>query len=334
MAIAKTRFRPRLVGGPEGDPALFLDIEGARRALLLDCGDLSPLPPDCLQRVSHCLVSHAHLDHFYGFDRLLRVNIARVRTIRVAGPEGILEHVGGKLAGYHWNLYEELGLEFVVTEVRADRFRVQTFRVRDRFRPAGEPIEEPARDELLRDEDVTVRWAILDHGIPCLAFSVVEPDFLNVDERSLAELGLAPGAWLRRVKDAVAAGEDERSSIETPAGPRPLGELARELLRKTPGAKICYATDTAYTPATRDAIASLAAGADLLFCEHYYLDEDRELAARNCHLTARQAGELARAAGAKDLVPFHHSPKYSGDYGRLVEEGRRAFRGELEEPAR
>jgi ribonuclease Z len=68
-----------------------------------------------------------------------------------------------------------------------------------------------------------------------------------------------------------------------------------------------------------------ARGADVLFVEACFLDEDRERAGEKYHLTARQAGRLARLAGVKRFVLFHHSPKYRGEEERFIEEARRAF---------
>jgi ribonuclease Z len=67
--------------------------------------------------------------------------------------------------------------------------------------------------------------------------------------------------------------------------------------------------------------------ADLLFIEAVFLDEDRHLAARKAHLTTTQAGELARAAGAKRAEPFHFSARYHPDEEAHRMEFSRAWQG-------
>ncbi|MDE2263750.1 MAG: ribonuclease Z, partial [Gammaproteobacteria bacterium] len=83
---------------------------------------------------------------------------------------------------------------------------------------------------------------------------------------------------------------------------------------------VCYVTDVADTPRNREALASFLHGADLLFIETVFLDADRQHAARKAHLTARAAGEIARAAGVRTAVPFHFSPRYLGREDELRRE--------------
>ena len=51
-----------------------------------------------------------------------------------------------------------------------------------------------------------------------------------------------------------------------------------------------------------------------------FLQDDMETAARKYHLTARQAGTLARQAHVRRMVSFHFSPKYKIAPHVLVED--------------
>lgn len=72
-------------------------------------------------------------------------------------------------------------------------------------------------------------------------------------------------------------------------------------------------------------LARLAAGADVLLLEATYAD-DAAAAAAQGHMTAAQAGELARGAGAKRLVLTHLLPGQQ----RLLELAAQAFAGPIE----
>jgi ribonuclease Z len=65
----------------------------------------------------------------------------------------------------------------------------------------------------------------------------------------------------------------------------------------------------------------------LLFIEAAFLHEDLQRAGDRFHLTARQAGELARAAGVSFAVPFHFSPRYMDCELELRAQFEAAFRG-------
>lgn len=97
-------FHPNLVNGSTGDLALFVDCLFERRALLFDLGDIHALPPRKLLRISHVFVTHAHMDHFIGFDWLLRILLGRERDLHLFGPPGFVAQVEHKLSAYTWNL--------------------------------------------------------------------------------------------------------------------------------------------------------------------------------------------------------------------------------------
>jgi ribonuclease Z len=83
------------------------------------------------------------------------------------------------------------------------------------------------------------------------------------------------------------------------------------------GEKLCYVTDVVFHEANFRRIVDLARGADVLFIETVFLEEDVAHAIEKQHLTAQQAGRIARAAGARVVVPFHFSPRYTGRESEL-----------------
>jgi ribonuclease Z len=337
-------FDARLVNGPFGDPALYVDLLHGGRAFLLDAGDLAALPPRKLLRVDDILVSHAHMDHWSGFDHYLRLTLGRGKRVRVFGPAGMIDRVGHKLAGYAWNLLQGYAneLDFLVTEVGEEGpVAAAAFRLRTGFaREAAEP-ERPGGGAILEDGTLRVSAAVLDHGTPCLAFALEERAHVNVWSNRLEALGLGAGPWLRELK-ALALAD---APAETPVAARwraadglvaerrfALGHLREELISVTPGRKLAYVTDVAWTRANVARVVGLARGAEVMFVEAAFLDRDRERARARRHLTALQAGTLARLAGAKRVVPFHFSPRHAGEEAALRAEVAAGFAGEREAP--
>ena len=321
----------RLVNEPFGDPGLFIDFRFGRRALLFDLGEVQGLAPRELLRVSHAFVSHMHMDHFAGFDRLLRVSLYRPVTLHLVGPAGFITAVQAKLRAYTWNLLDERSADFAI---RAAEFTelgyaaVSVFRAREAFRPQEAEPAGLAPGLLLDEEEFRVEATILDHGTSCLAFAFQERVRVNVVKQGLADLDLLPGPWLNAVKRAVRQGQPAETPICVGAGrTMTLGELAAHALRSGPGQRLAYVVDAAYEERNIERILALARGADQLFIEAGFLEADRALAALKRHLTARQAGELARRAGVTRVTPLHFSSRYAERPAALRAELEAAFAG-------
>ncbi len=328
-------LHPTLVNGRYGDPVVYLETLFERHALLFDLGDIAALPPRKILRIDQVFVSHAHIDHFVGFDRLLRLLVGRDKTISLFGPAGFIDRVRHKLLAYNWNLVDRYisDLVFEVSEVvAADSARATRFRLKNAFRDEDLPAR-PLPDGLLHVAPLfRVSTAVLAHRTPCLGFALAETVHVNVWKNRLADLGLPVGPWLKVLKRAVV---DERPddypiAIDAPPGgtPRslPLAAL-RQAVTVVPGQKIAYVTDVADTPANRAAIVDLVAGADILFIEATFAAADAALAAERAHLTTTAAGEIARAAGVRRVEPFHFSPRYTGHEQRVIAEVAAAFAG-------
>lgn len=324
----KTSVRPRLLNGQTGDPALHVTLRWQGRSLLIDLGRIDRTPAAVLLRTEAVYVSHMHMDHFMGFDQLLRLFLARDTTLRLYGPVGLADCVAGKLAGYTWNLTDEYQFAIEVTEITADALLASRFRARTRFVREEAAPPRPFHGVVFADPVVTVEAAPLDHKVTSMAYAVTERTHLNVRSDVLEAMGIRPGRWLNALKAAVRAGDDADTPIEVAAGDRrPLGALREALLVETPGQKVAYVVDTLFSPANARAIVRLAAGATIFFCEAPFLEEDVDQATRRYHLTARQAGALARAAGVRRLEVFHFSPRYEGRYGEIAAEAHAEFTG-------
>lgn len=340
----RSLFEPTLVNDTFGDPGLYIDFRDERRALLFDLGDIGALPPRKLMRLSHVFVTHAHMDHFAGFDTLLRVVLGRKTGVVLYGGPGFVARVAHKLAAYTWNVVQRYAVALVIEarEIGADgRCLRARFSSRDGFtRSDVAPLAidgDVVHDELL----FRVRARFVDHGMPCLAYAVEEKARMRVDKARLAAMGVTTGAWLGELKRALRTGARGDTPIRVAwrdqdgahAMTRSVDQLRHLVLDVVPGRCIGYVTDLCYSAANVEALAQLLDGVDLLFIESVFLDEDAAHAARKHHLTARQAGAIARRVGARAVVPFHFSPRYEKrGADALRAEVRAAWGGELAAP--
>src|SRR5690606_20458314 len=119
----KPRLEWRFPNGHFGDPALYLKPVNSGEAVLMDCGDLSRFSPRALMKITHIFLSHCHIDHFFGLDWFLRLQIGQEKSVTLIGPPGTSRCIQGKLHGYVWNLDWDKNLEFVVVDVDVENGR-------------------------------------------------------------------------------------------------------------------------------------------------------------------------------------------------------------------
>ena len=330
-------LHPCLLNGRNGDPALYIETLFEKHAVLFDLGDLSSLPPRKIHRLEHVFVSHTHIDHFIGFDRLLRVLVGRQKTLNLYGPTDFIAQAQHKLHAYRWNLVDRYAVDlvFIVTEIDpALAVRKARFSLKKAFALEEMPAHSVADGVICRERGFHVSTAVLDHGTPCLAFAIEEAAHVNVWKNKLSELGLPVGPWLHELKCAVIENkpDDHIIRITSSSEEKQLGTL-RTAVIITPGQKIAYVTDVADTASNRAAIIKLSQGADLLYIEATFAQEDAALAAERKHLTTAAAGSIARMAHVRRVEPFHFSPRYEGDEARMLNEVLSAFSGPPPEAA-
>ncbi len=148
------------------------------------------------------------------------------------------------------------------------------------------------------DEEFTVSCGLLKHRIPAFGYRVQEknrPGRFNV-ERAQA-LGIPSGPIYGKLKQGETVTLSDGRRIR---GQDLCGEI--EL-----GRSLVYCTDTVFC----DGAVELARGADVLIHEATFAHQDAQLAFDRLHSTSTMAAQVALAAGVKQLIMTHFSPRYA-----------------------
>ena len=230
-----------------------------------------------------------------GLVELEDVFITHFHADHVLGLPGMLKTFGLRQRERPLRVYGPAGLRALFGTLRPIIGRV------------GFPVElyELEPNEEIERDGYRIAAYETDHGVGALGYALVEdPRPGAFDPERARELGVKPGPDFGRLQEG-----------ETVDGVHPdqvMGEPRR-------GRRIVLAGDTAPCEMTR----LVAFEADLLVHEATFLDEEADRAAETRHSTARQAAELAAAAGVKMLALTHISPRYG--VKEVRDEARAAF---------
>jgi ribonuclease Z len=311
------------------DPVILIPIPQESEIVIFDLGYCFRLKPRDIQRISSIFISHTHVDHFAGFDHILRLSLDMDKTLKIFGPPGIIGNVEGKLAGYTWNLTDRIRLNYLVTEIHPDKLKVKRYEGStgfDKDSPVAEMVWNPAEPFLI-DKNYKVSAAILDHKIPVLAYKIDAPTSFNASPEVMKEMNLSPGKWVGELKRMIEAGLEQDAKITIDGREFDAAALSEKLVARTSGTSIAYVVDTIFNKKTAASLKKLLQGVDTLFSECVYLTIEKELARENYHLTAKQSATIALETGVKTLYPFHFSRRYEGQYHLLFQEAKAIFSG-------
>jgi ribonuclease Z len=238
-----------------------------------------------------------------GFAGLASIAITHLHGDHVTGLLGLLMSLQMADRTEPLDLYGPPGLgEYL----RCNRKVLQTgFRYPIRLRELDGP-------SVFRETEAYRMSALpLDHGRFCLGFRLQEfprPGRFNL--KAAEELGVPPGP----LYGALQRGE----TITLPDGRRIPPDAVLGASR--PGAVLAYCTDT--RPCAN--AVELARDADLLIYEGTFDATMEEEAHRKAHSTVADAARVAAAAGVRQLVITHLSPRYQ-DISPLLAQARDIF---------
>ena len=320
-------FQHRLLNGKYGDPIVHLSLFGKNFSYLIDLGDVSRLSNKHLLTVKSIFVTHTHMDHFYGFDRVLRTFLGKEKVLKIYGPKNIIKNVSGKLEGYTWNLVENYNNNFIIEvfEIYKTKMKRARFACKKKFR------KEELKDEIIENavffsgEDHTVKGIVLDHKTPCIAYFFEERFHVNIIKEKLSKYGLETGKWLTELKNFIYNDNLEQEMVVCNKKYKVL-ELKELFTKITPGNKISYITDIQFSKRNIDLIKKHIQGTTYLYIEAPFLNSERARARERYHLTAKQAGYIAKLSKAKKVIPFHVSPIHTGEFNLIKKEIMAEFR--------
>ena len=330
--MTRSLFRylePTFFAGLLDDPLLLVRVRPLGESILFDCGEIHHLAKRVVKSVSALFITHAHMDHFMGYDAFVRHNHVSPKTFDIFGPPGIAGKVGSRLAGYDWNLTEPDWCSFRVYEIHPGFTITFLFPGKDGFpcRPVGETTR--IGSEIYSNPYLEVRAELCDHRIPALVFRTTERLSFNLDETRMERLGVVRGDWLRRLKRGFYGGFADKEPllvtfrrgggvVEEPV------EDCRTLYESIRGeeapAGIGYVTDIGATPENMEKVAAFMEGVTLLVCECTFLARDRDKARASFHLSTTDLNLLAERIRPGFVLPMHFSESYGGKSSLLYEE--------------
>jgi len=161
-------------------------------------------------------------------------------------------------------------------------------------------IEDPSRVQVVFEgEGYRVRSFPLVHTRVCVGYTFEEIPRPGLFYPELAEEAQVPRGPLWGLLQKGESVQLSDGRVVQPS--QVMGEPRK-------GRKVSYVTDTL----PLEYISTEVANSDYLFCEGMFDDTQEQTAKEKRHMTARQAGILARkAGGVKNLGLFHYSPRYT-----------------------
>ncbi|MFN3787435.1 ribonuclease Z [Sulfurihydrogenibium azorense] len=323
--MSEPRIKHYLINEKYEDPGIVIEIPSLNEYLLFDVGNIYKLDRDLIRRINKIFITHTHMDHFIGFDFMLRNKLGRPQIVEIFGIDPLSHNVYSKLQGYTWNLVEfEPELIFRVKSLKEDLYEYYEFNIKRKF--AKDFIkEEKAEDNVIyENEHYRIKYAVLDHKIKVMGYSFEYKDKLYLKKEKVQELPLK-GKEIGEFKNWLSDETNKGKTYKIGDKEYDYDYLRQEYTYIQKGIKISYITDVLYSPKNRKKIIELVKDSDYLYCEAVFLERDKDQAEKVYHLTTTQTAEIANSANVKNLIVFHFSRRYGKNKDIVLDEIRKYF---------
>jgi len=308
----KHNFSIKQVNSPFEDTAFFARNVYKTEGFLFDCGRLGGLTNSEVLAISEIFISHTHIDHFYGFDRILRGTLLSGKRFRVFGPEGIIKNVRGKIDSYTWNLIKSYPVSYEVIELNSGKKEYETavFSAADGFEMEKGSIK---HEDIVLGDGFRFDFDIFDHRVPSVGYRISEKEMVAFKKDVLETEGFLSGKWIGQLKKSVLAGElegtvdaESREGIVTMS----IRDAQTRFLEDVKPQSVTFITDIAPSDENFEKAVALANDTSILLIECVFLEEDKDHADFKKHLTMTLSKEIFRKSGADKVRFFHFAPRY------------------------
>lgn len=143
------------------------------------------------------------------------------------------------------------------------------------------------------DGKFTIEATFLDHGIENIGWRVTEAPTRKFDREKLKACGVTGPNVTKLEREGKIEVDNKVITID-------------DVSQVRPGESIAVVIDTRVCPEA----VQIAKGARILLAESTYLEEEKDLARKHFHLTAKDAALIAKEAQAEELVLTHFSARY------------------------
>jgi len=266
-------------------PAIILEYFGEEKhTLLFDCGE-GTQKQLMLSGISFMDINKIFITHWHA-DHFAGL-IGLIQTMNLEKRKDELKIFGPEAEKFVSDIVDlgYFGLRFPVTAVNV-------------------PFEGEDTTTVDEDEEYQVLSIPVLHTIPSVAYSFKEKDRWSIDVQKLKQLGLRRGYWLKALK--------KKGRAEVKGREVKIDEVAE--VKK--GLKVVYTGDT--KPCSN--LIKISKECDLLIHDSTFLEEEEGKA----HADVKQAAELAKTAGAKQLILTHISRRYT-DASILEKRAKKVF---------
>lgn len=249
-------------------------IDFRDRLFMVDCGEGAQVQMRKMKmkfsRLGHIFISHMHGDHCFGLPGLLST----------------------------LSLHEKTGeLTVHMPQEGVDVFsRIIEFFCRESTYDIKISPLAPKGGVIFEDHAITVESFPLYHRVPCMGFIFREKPKLRHLRGDMVKYFNIPVSQLHGIKEGNDFVKPDGTVIEN----------ARITTDADKAVSYAYCSDTLFD----ERVAEAVKGVDTIYHEATYDDDMLEQARQRGHSTARQAGIIARLAGARQLVIGHYSKRY------------------------